>query len=179
MDLVEAIEKLKKKDNEAFEYIYNYTKSSVYGIIINIVKSRDVTEDLMQDTYIQVVKSINSYNSDYKFSSWVIMIARNKAIDYYRKNKKEMLIDITESEYLFPNVKSDVTNELNANYYLSLLDDDEREVVILYAMENYKHKEIAKILNKPVGTITWLYNKAMKKMRDNMKEEKLWKIKRY
>jgi RNA polymerase sigma-70 factor, ECF subfamily len=105
MDLVEAIEKLKKKDNEAFEYIYNYTKSSVYGIIINIVKSRDVTEDLMQDTYIQVVKSINSYNSDYKFSSWVIMIARNKAIDYYRKKRKEMLIDITESEYLFPNVK--------------------------------------------------------------------------
>jgi len=177
MNLNEAIEKLKQKDELAFEFIYKQTSSSVYAIIINIVKDHNKTEDLMQDTYIKMIKSINSYNNKYNFKTWLITIARNTAIDNYRKTKKEQLVDINESEFLFPESKSEVTSEFNANYFLSLLDEEEREVVILYAMEDFKHKEIAQILNKPIGTITWLYNKAMKKLKENSEGVKLWKKK--
>lgn len=170
MDLLEAIEKLKLKDNEAFEYIYYQTKTSVYAIIINIVKDHNLTEDLMQDTYIKMIENIYQYDYKYKFITWLLTIARNTAIDEYRKRKKLQSIDIHESEYLFPYEKTDVTNIYNANYLLSLLDDDEREVVILYAIEQLKHREIAKILNKPIGTITWLYNSAIKKLKEVGKE---------
>lgn len=167
MDLNEAILKLKVKDNEAFEYIYYKTSPSVYAIIKNIVKDHNITEDLMQNTYIKMIQNINSYNFKYNFKSWLLTIARNSAIDYYRRHKKEILVDVSEQEYLLPHTKSTVNTEYTANFFLNLLDDDEREVVILYAMEGFKHKEIAKILDKPIGTITWLYNKALKKMREH------------
>lgn len=173
MDLNEAIIKLRVKDNEAFEFIYFQTSPSVYAIIKNIVKDHNVTEDLMQNTYIKMIKNIYSYDFKYNFKSWLLTIARNLAIDYYRKFKRETLVDVSESEYLFPGTKSTADAEYNANFFLSLLDDDEREVVILYAMEGFKHKEIAKILDKPIGTVTWLYNKALKKMQENSEGVKL------
>lgn len=173
MDLKEAAKRIKEKDEVAFEYIYKTTSSSVYAIIKNIVKDHNLTEDLMQETYIKMIKSINSYNDKYNFRSWILTIARNNAIDKYRKMQKELLVDISESEYLFPSTKSNVTNEYNANFFLSLLDNDEREVVILHAMEGFKHREISKIIDKPIGTVTWLYNKAMKKMQENSEGVKL------
>ena len=165
MDLDGAIELLKQKDDEAFEYIYNYTRSSVYAIIISIVKNQDLTEDLMQDTYIKMIESINSYNPKYNFKSWILTIARNKAIDSYRRRKKEQLIDIHEEEFILPSTKSDVDNQFNANFLLSALDDEEREIVLLHAVDDYKHREIAEIMGKPIGTVTWIYNKAIKKMK--------------
>lgn len=165
MNFEEAIEKLKYKDDEAFEFIYNKTKSSVYAIIITVVKNQDIAQDLMQDTYIQMIKSINSYNPKYKFRNWLLTIARNKAIDSYRLRSRETLIDIHESEYLLPHTKSTADNEYDANFLLSLLDEEEKEVVMLYAVDDYNHREIAEILNKPIGTITWIYSKAIAKMK--------------
>lgn len=173
MDLNEAILKLRVKDNEAFEYIYYQTSSSVYAIIKNIVKDHNATEDLMQNTYIKMIENIYSYDFKYNFRSWLITIARNSAIDYYRKYKKEMLVDVSEKQYLFPHTKSTVDAEYNANFFLNLLDEDEREIVILFAMEGFKHKEIAKTLDKPIGTVTWLYNKALKKMQKHSEGVKL------
>lgn len=170
MDINEAIEKLKFKDELAFEYVYTKTKSLVYTVIISVVKDHNQTEDLMQDTYIKMIKSINSYDNKYRFNTWLATIARNTALDYYRKQKKQYSVDIHENEYLFPLERSLQDDEISTNYILSLLDDEEREVVMLYSLDEYKHKEIAIILNKPIGTITWIYNKAMKKLRKELKK---------
>lgn len=172
MDLKAAINGIKEKDETAFEFIYNSTSSSVYGIIKAIIKDHNKTEDVMQDTYVKMIKSINSYNNKYNFKSWLLTIARNTALDYYRKIIKEEIIDVNENEHLFPQQKSVAESKSLANYYLSLLDDDEREIVVLFAMENFKHKDIAKIVNKPIGTVTWIYNKAIKKLKKASKEVK-------
>lgn len=173
MDLEVAIKRIKQKDNNAFEFIYHKTRSLVYAVIINIVKDHNTTEDLMQDTYIKMLQNINSYNEKFNFKTWLATIARNNAIDYYRKTKKEEIIDVSENENYFPHTKSNVTNEYNANYFLSFLDADEKEIVILRAMENFKFKDIAKIVNKPSGTVRWIYGEAMKKMKTHSKGVKL------
>lgn len=172
MDINEAIEKIKVKDESGFEYIYLKTKSLVYAIIISVVKDHNTAEDLMQDTYIKMVKSINSYKKSFKFTAWLGTIARNTAIDYYRKYKNQYSIDIQEHEYLFPIEQATVDDEFNTNYLLSKLTDDEREVVMLYSLDEFKHREIAKILNKPLGTVIWLYNKAISRLREELKDEK-------
>ena len=82
MDLNQAIERLKLKDEVAFEYIYSVTSKLVYTVIIGIVKDHSATEDLMQDTYIKMIQSINSYNNKHKFNNWLTKIARNTAIYY-------------------------------------------------------------------------------------------------
>lgn len=179
MNLEVAIEKLKDKDNSAFEFIYHNTSSIVYSVIINIVKDHNKTEDLMQDTYIKMISNINSYDFKYNFKTWLATIARNTAIDYYRKTKKETLVDISEFESFLPHTKSEANSNYNANYFLSLLDNEEREIVVLKAIDNIKFKEIAKIVDKPSATVRWIYSNAMKKMKNNSEGVKLWGKKIY
>lgn len=172
MNIDIAIEKLKEKDDLAFEYIYTSTKRLVYTVIINIVKDQSTTEDLMQDTYIKMIQSINSYNKKFKFTTWIATIARNTALDYYRKSKKQYSIDVHENEYLFPTTTNSAEDDYNTNYLMRNLTNDEREVVTLYALDELKHREIAEILNKPVGTVTWLYKSAMDKLRKELEDER-------
>lgn len=172
MNIEIAIEKLKEKDEQAFEYIYNCTKRLVYTVIINIAKDQSTTEDLMQDTYIKMIQNINSYNNKYKFTTWIATIARNTALDYYRKSKKQYSIDVHENEYLFPTTTNTGEDEYNTNYLMRNLTEDQREVVTLYALDELKHREIAEILNKPVGTVTWLYKSAMDKLRKELENER-------
>ncbi|MGD9887051.1 MAG: RNA polymerase sigma factor [Bacilli bacterium] len=160
------IEALKQKNEQAFEYIYHETKATIFAIIIAIVKDKDVSQDLLQDTYITMLEKINQYQLGKNFLSWLAVIARNKAIDYYRRKQKETLIDVTESEYLLPSVnpqgeKSSLVSEL-----LNLLSDVERQIFLLHIMQNLPHREISKIMNLPLGTVLWHYQKAIKKIKN-------------
>ncbi len=165
-EISDYIEALKTKDEEAFEYIYQQTKHGVYALIVSILKDKELSEDIMQDTYIEMISSIHSYNPKYKFRNWLLMIARNKAIDEYRKRKRELVIDLSTEEYLLPNTPSTADDETRAKYLLSLLDDDERQIVVLHTMDEMKFKDIAFITEKPLGTVMWIYHKAIKKLKE-------------
>lgn len=170
------IKKLKNKDEDAFVYIYNQTKAAVYSVVMNVLHDRTQTEDVMQEVYITMVKSINSYQENGKFLSWLLMIAKNKAIDHYRRNKNtEVLFDPTEgeNEYLLADNNTHETFSLEANYLLSILDADEKEVVLLKIVSDMKFREISDHLQKPLETVIWLYNKAIKKMQEEAKEKGL------
>ena len=119
-----------------------------------------------------MINNIYSYNKKYKFINWLLTIAKNTALDTYRKNQKSFSIDVQEAEHLFVSKASNIEHKLEAEYYLSLLNEDERRIVLLKVVGDMKHKDIAKLLDKPLGTVIWLYNEAMKKMR-SMKEEDL------
>lgn len=163
-DLEKYIDGLTKKDEACFEAIYEETKTSVYAIIVAIVKDRDIANDLMQDTYLTMIEKIHQYKREKKFLPWLLTIARNKAIDYYRERKKEIVLDVIEFDSYI--AKTPPKGERNAliEEMLRSLSDIELQVFLLYTMQNLKHKEIAKILNIPLGTSLWHYNKALKKI---------------
>ena len=75
-DILKLIEKLKNKDNEAFEIIYYQTHKMVFSIIYSIVKDDLDAEDLMQDTYIKMIENINSFKAGRNFKTWLGTIAR-------------------------------------------------------------------------------------------------------
>jgi len=156
---------LKQKDEKAFEYIYNSTKASVYSIILSIIKDRSLAEDVMQETYIKMLSYINKYKIGTNFRNWLLTIARNTALDYYRKRKNEILVDISENEFLLPHKESNTVEKLQAEELLNVLTIEEREIVMLRIVDNIKHKDISIIVNKPLGTVLWIYNKAIKKMK--------------
>ena len=165
MGLSHHIEALKQKDQLAFEAIYHDTKHAVFAMILPIVKDRSLAEDVMQETYIKMVENINRYNKKYKFINWLLTIAKNQAIDYYRKRKSE-LSDSSEHLDLYSDSSTPIETKLEAKYYLSLLTDEERQIVLLKTVGNMKHRDIALMLEKPIGTITWKYNEAIKKMKE-------------
>ncbi len=170
MKLENYVKGLKQKDNQAFEAVYHETKHAVFAMVLPIVRDRSLAEDVMQDTYIKMIENIYSYNKKYKFINWLLTIAKNTALDMYRKNEKSFSIDIQEADDLFISKESGVESQLEAEYYLSVLNKEEQQIVLLKVFGDMKHKDIAKLLNKPIGTVTWTYSEAIKKMR-SLKEE--------
>ncbi|MFA7506956.1 MAG: RNA polymerase sigma factor [Bacilli bacterium] len=167
LDYDSYVDDLILKDEEAFRIIYDDTKNAVFGIIISVVKDRNLAEDVMQDTYIKMIKSIRIYKRNGKFINWLLTIAKNQAIDYYRKRDKEVLLDYND-ETNEPLLKDDnnFTFSLETNRLLDLLSDIEREIVILKIVNDFKFREIAEFVGKPLGTVLWIYNKSIKKMQE-------------
>lgn len=165
------IDALIEKDEEAFEAIYEASKRAVYAMIFSIVHERIVAEDLMQDTYMTMIEKIHQYKRGHNFLTWLLVIARNKALDHLRAHKKETLVDIEIVENLGSNVLAKGEENAIVQDMLSRLTDIEKQIFLLYLSENLKFSEIAKLLIMPLGTVLWHYNKAKTKIK-NYKEEK-------
>jgi RNA polymerase sigma-70 factor, ECF subfamily len=165
MDQIHAIiEELKKRNYQSFDTFYNLTKNQVFYAIINIVKDQDLAEDIMQDTYVKFLEKIEQYKSGSNPYAYLSTIARNLAINYYHQDKKivynDEIIDHSDSLYESIEENEDIFKLLN------ILSDIEKEVVTLHVINDLKFKEIAGILKKPLGTILWIYNKAIKKLKE-------------
>ncbi|MCK9537475.1 MAG: sigma-70 family RNA polymerase sigma factor [Bacilli bacterium] len=157
------VQKLKTGSEEAFDIIYNTHKDLVFFVIISILKDWQLSEEIMQDTFLRMYNNIDKYYS-HNFKAWLLTIARNLAINEY--NKRKLSVEYND------NISNEICVENKNTYDLikdlkMFLDDDEFEVVILYIVYNLKHREIAKAMNKPLGTVLWLYRKALRKLKNN------------
>jgi len=163
------VERLKSKDDEAFEYLYNHTKRGVYAIIIAIVKDHQATEDLMQETYIKMLKRLNQYEPGRNFNAWITQIAKNIALDYYRKHRQTQLVDPIEDASLLDQtqVVQDET-DYSLEEMLLPLEDLERQIVLLRTVSETKFINIAEIVDKPLGTVLWIYQRAIQKMKKSL-----------
>jgi len=159
------IEGLKNKDEETFNLIYNKTKHTVYATIYAIVQNHTVCEDIMQDTYITMLEKIYQYQPKYSFLTWLTTIARNKAIDYYRKNKREVLVDINETDTFLPGREATGEKNLLIEEMLSKLSETERSIFLMRIVKRLKNREIAEIMDLPLGTVLWHYSQAVKKIK--------------
>ncbi len=170
IDYDRYVDALIERDNEAFNVIYENTKKGVFSIIISIVNNRAATEDLMQDTYMKMIQKIKLYKKGRNFYAWLLQIAKNTALDYYRKEHRMTNVDPQENEYLF-DTPYDTSNDYEVKEMIKDLDQDEQQVVLLRIVSNLKFRTIAKTLDKPLGTVLWLYNKAVKKLQNIHREE--------
>ncbi|MCF7924784.1 MAG: RNA polymerase sigma factor [Candidatus Izimaplasma sp.] len=168
IDYEKYIDLLIEKDNEAFETVYEHTKRGVFSIIISLVRNKTVTEDLMQDTYIKMIEKIKQYKRGRNFNAWLMQIAKNTALDYLRKSKKEMIYDPQEQAYIHDSLKTEAIT-YDVLDLVKPLNETEKQIVLLRAVAEYKFKDIAEIVNKPLGTVLWLYNKAIKQLKHEVK----------
>ena len=163
MNIDDMIEEFRVCNYTHFDEFYNLTKKNVFFTIIAIVKDNYVVDDLMQDTYMKFLENINNYKSK-SINAYLSTIARNLAINYYNKEKRivhnDEIIDYVQSDDKAPNYEYIEVLEM-----LKTLDDTSREIVILHTINDLKFKEIAKIVDKPLGTVLWIYNKAIKELK--------------
>ncbi len=161
------IQGIKDKDDAAFEHIYQNTKRAVYAMVFSISKNHVTTEDIMQDVYMKMIASIHQFKEKSNFYNWILQIARNTAIDYYRRDKKKRSLDITDYDQLLVSKDQRPDEQESMTRMLEVLNEEERIIVLLKVVDEMKHREIAKIVNKPIGTVIWIYQKAIKKMAKN------------
>ena len=171
MKLDDIIEEFRDCNYNHFDEFYNETKKSVFFSIAAIVKDRDSIDDLMQDTYIKFLENIGKYKSKTNINAYLSTIAHNISINYYNREKRlvhdETIINFQVSE----SNKSNNYQEIEVLEILKSLDEASKEIVILHVINELKFKEIAKIVNKPLGTVLWIYNKAIKTLKGELENE--------
>ncbi|OYX84364.1 MAG: RNA polymerase subunit sigma-24 [Flavobacteriales bacterium 32-34-25] len=151
-------------NEEALATLIKRHESKIYGFIYSKVSDRDVSNDIFQDTFIKVIKTLksNSYNEEGKFLPWVMRIAHNLIIDYFRKNKKMPLYRETEEFSVFSIMTDDsltIENQLIANQVeldiqklIEELPDDQKEVLIMRMYKDMSFKEISEITGVSINT---------------------------
>ncbi|MFA5005941.1 MAG: RNA polymerase sigma factor [Candidatus Izemoplasmatales bacterium] len=165
------LDALRQKDEAAFGEIYEQTKRGVYAVIVAIVRDRGTTEDLMQETYMRMLANLDQYEPGRNFNAWLVQIAKNLALDHYRKERRTTPVDPQEQSYVFDRVEPAGPAEYDLESLVAPLDSEERQIVLLHVVSDHKFKDIATIVGKPLGTVLWLYNRAIRKMQRHVGKE--------
>lgn len=170
MTLDNFIKRFINGDASAFDEIYNRTRKSVYYVALSVLRDKALAEDVMQTTYMRVLKNLHSYTLGTNASAWIIKIAKNEAINIKKIRMREQSVDEYDNLTLFGVSEPDTYGELT-DLAKRLLSDDEFLILMLVTACGYKRKEIAKMLDMPIPTVTWKYQNALLKMRNTLEKE--------
>lgn len=170
-------------DEQALAQLIDRHQVKIYSFIFSKVRDRDLTEDIFQDTFIKVIHTLKKgkYNEEGKFVSWVVRIAHNLIIDYYRKSNKMQMQRENEEFSIFrymednsPSVE-DTLAQLQAEKeicgLLELLPDDQQEVVKLRIFEDLSFKEIAEQTGVSINTALGRMRYAVLNMRKILEQK--------
>ena len=162
-------------DKKSFEELVLRYKNQIIFFISRYTKNVVVAEDISQDVFVYLLLNKEQYNFQYSFKTYIFMIAKCRAINYIKKEKK--IININELENL-----STYDKELEEIIYkreeerelkiaMNQLKPDYQAVIYLTTFEGMKYKEVAKIMNKNIGQVKSLLNRARKKLRLLLEKE--------
>jgi RNA polymerase sigma-70 factor (ECF subfamily) len=151
-------------DESALATLIQRHQSKIFGFIYSKVADRDVSDDIFQDTFIKVIKTLksNSYNEEGKFLPWVMRIAHNLVIDHFRKNKKMPMFRETEEFSIFsimtdnqPSIENQIITtqvETDLKRLIEELPDDQKEVLVMRMYQDLSFKEIAELTGVSINT---------------------------
>lgn len=164
------MKKIKAYDQHAFEVLYNETSGAVFGLTMSILRNEEDAKDVVQNTFISIYEKIQSYQPDGKAMAWIFTITRNHAYMLLRQKQKHYHIDLDEvyNVGVDSTVAKDMHKEKLTSVLLHELQEDEREIVVMHAMSNMKHKDIAKVLDLPISTVLSKYRRSLQKLRTLM-----------
>jgi RNA polymerase sigma-70 factor (ECF subfamily) len=163
------ISKIAKGDIEALEYLYNGMKKPVYFYALRLSNDPEVAEDVMQDTFISIMRNSKSFSSKGKGSSWIFTIARNTTFNHLKKIKQTRPIEEVENlEDESFRIDAFLENE-SVLHMMTPLNKKERDIVTLRVLIGFTLTEIARELNMPKGSVFWSYHNAMKKLKSFLK----------
>jgi RNA polymerase sigma-70 factor (ECF subfamily) len=151
-------------DENALTILINRHQSKIYGFIYSKLSDRDISDDIFQDTFIKVIKTLksNSYNEEGKFLPWVMRISHNLIIDHYRRNKKMPMYRETEEFSIFsimsdnvPNIESQLITSQVENDLRKLIEElpaEQKEVLVMRMYQDLIFKEISQTTGVSINT---------------------------
>jgi len=175
-------------DESALEILINRHKNKVYGFIFSKVLNRDVCEDIFQDTFVKVILTLKkgNYNEEGKFLPWVMRIAHNLTIDYFRSQKRMPVIGETfvDEEFSIFDFLADpedcsetkiIKNQIieDLRILISYLPEDQKEVLVLRIFKELSFKEIAEETNVSINTALGRMRYALINLRKIIEEKNL------
>ncbi|WP_396149770.1 RNA polymerase sigma factor [Flavobacterium sp.] len=151
-------------DEQSLAILIERHQSKIYGFIYSKIADRDITDDVFQDTFIKVIKTLksNSYNEEGKFLPWVMRIAHNLVVDHFRRTKKMPMQRETEEYSIFSYMSDNSMNvegrmitdqvETDLQRLLDELPVDQKEVLVMRMYQDMSFKEIADLTGVSINT---------------------------
>lgn len=167
MDLKELLIQLQNDKMEYFDEFYNLTKNKVFYMAYSILQDYHLSEDILQDTYIKFLKHKKKVKVDGNILSYLLEISKNLSLNYVNKHKK--VVNIDNIIFKYEEQYQEEFEELKlVKDMKKILNENEFQIVILKIINELTNNEIAQLLNKPLGTVLWTYNNAIKKLRRDL-----------
>ena len=145
------------------DLLYKHHYNKMYGIAFSIVKKEDVSQDIVHNViYRLMLLETNKFPSSNELT-WLYTVVKNEALMIFRQNKPTVPLEDMIAEPIVED--KDIRDLVDMDAYYSMvkgLNEKQREIVTLKVLGGYTHKEIAKMLGKPIGTIQWIYNSSIK-----------------
>jgi RNA polymerase sigma-70 factor (ECF subfamily) len=179
----EVVTRARKGEEGAYRELVRRYERPVFSLIFRMVRTRELAEDLSQETFIKVLNALDSYRPEYKFSSWVFKIANNAAIDHLRRRELDTLSlegsphaetpQAVEATALQIGERGETALEEVENQELggeieraiAKLRPEYRTCILLRHVEGRAYEEIAEILNLPLGTVKTYIHRARNELR--------------
>jgi len=184
LNQTELVVQLQQGDEAAFKKLVDDYQVMVYNTALGIVQNEDDADDITQEVFIQVFRSVSSFKGDSKLSTWLYRITIGKALDHEKKKKRKKRfgfvqsllggqeeVDMQMAEFDHPGVrleKKERANELfNA---LKQIPDKQRTAFTLHKLEGQSYQEVAEIMNTTLYAVESLMGRAKANLKKELKK---------
>ena len=171
------VQRAQRGDEQAFATLFQLHKKRVYSVCLQMTKDVADAEDLTQEAFMQVFRSVNSFRGDSAFSTWLYRVAVNTVLMKLRRRKSPPVLSLDEPVSAdSPSLKREVGKQdpslsgaidrIALRRALEELPGGCRQIFDLHEVEGYQHHEIAELLQCSIGNSKSQLHKAKMKMRD-------------
>jgi len=172
-------------DENALATLIKRHQSKIYGFIYSKINDRDISDDIFQDTFIKVIKTLksNAYNEEGKFLPWVMRISHNLIVDHFRRNKKMPMFRETEEFSIFSIMSDDVPNieakiiteqvESDLQKLILELPEDQKQVLMMRIYQDLSFKEISEHTGVSINTALGRMRYALMNLRKIIEKNKI------
>ena len=163
-ELVQWLNAVSQGDRAAFEHLYVATRAKLYGVVLRILRRHDLADEVMQETYLKIWSSAGQFDPALAAPiTWMVTIARNRAIDLIRKRTEASIEEEPEAMEVAgdnpnPLARREMTEELKRMLAcMGKLDSERQRLVLLAYYGGWSREQLSVKFDKPVNTIkTWL-----------------------
>jgi RNA polymerase sigma-70 factor (ECF subfamily) len=172
-ELYALIEKVKNGDRDAFMTVTSMYQKKVFLLAYSFFRNRDDALDIVQETFLRFFQKVDMFRRGENFQNWLLQIAKNLCIDYYRKNygkSKDLTsntpvddLNLSVQDGQNPEVASDLRSIFSAS--IEKLAKKQKMIFVMKHYNQLKYKEIAEVLGISLGTVKSLHYKAVQNLR--------------
>lgn len=170
---IRLITRAKAGDGDAIAALIRSHQDALYAFILRMSHRPEIAEDIVQEAFVRVLRNIDRFDERFRFSTWLFTIARRLYVNAAQKRKPVYdsdIVSIQEGQYSSPNAVSSRNESMDnarcvIDTALESLNDQQREIILLFHQQNWPIMEIAQHLQMPEGTVKSHLHRARKRMR--------------
>ena len=165
--LEEILKRVSEGEKRALEELYHETRAAIYGFSLSITKNPSDSEDVLQEAYLKIWVNAKNYSAKGTPMAWILTITKNLSLMKLREKKKYQDLEPQEWDVSFyiDSETGMIEDRHLLEAALNILNEEERQIILLHAVSGLKHREIAELLDMALATVLSKYHRGLKKLR--------------